>query len=298
MDRDALVAEILELATACQTGVATQDERARLERLLEDSDDARAVYLRIADDTVTLNDVRQSRQAGAGEPGNSAEARGTASAGFAGVGVRVASGQFKRHGRWLTGIAAAASVAAVAAGFWVLRPGRPSGSASNASGATFARIVSLSDVRWSDENAKHREWERIGAGETMQFEAGSVEVLYDNGVQFVVQGPADCQFPSEQRVEAQSGKFVARVSPFAVGFEIVTPHAKVIDRGTSFGVTIDPDQQTDVVVYEGKVDLALQNAPSGNRSLAAGEAMRIGHDGHVGRIASVASGAFLPPTGG
>ncbi|MGC4016741.1 MAG: hypothetical protein QM755_19835 [Luteolibacter sp.] len=61
MDRDALLSEILELATACpRTGQATQDEHS-LERLLEDNAEAREVYLRIADDTVTLNDVRQSR---------------------------------------------------------------------------------------------------------------------------------------------------------------------------------------------------------------------------------------------
>ncbi|MGC4016740.1 MAG: FecR domain-containing protein [Luteolibacter sp.] len=130
----------------------------------------------------------------------------------------------------------------------------------------------------------------------MQFEAGSIEVLYDNGVQFIVQGPADCQILYERQVSAMEGKFVARVSPDAVGFEIVTPHAKVIDRGTSFGVTIDRERQTDVVVYEGKVDLSLpEHARHSNRSLAAGEAMRIGSDGHVDRIASVASGAFLPP---
>ncbi len=294
MDRDALVAEILELATACQTGSATQDERARLERLLEDSDDARVLYLRVADDTVTLNDVRQSRRAGVAESKGAGEVLAAPTAIYSAPDIQAVAHARSRQRRWLSGVAIAASAAALAAAVWALLANSPSNSV-RASGATFARIVSLSDVRWSDETAEHHEWERIGAGETMRFEAGSVEVLYDNGVQFVVQGPADCQFPSEQRVEAQSGKFVARVSPFAIGFEIVTPHAKVIDRGTSFGVTIDPDHQTDVVVYEGKVDLDLQHAPSGSRSLAAGEAMRIGRDGHVGRIASVASGAFLPP---
>jgi hypothetical protein len=89
---------------------------------------------------------------------------------------------------------------------------------------------------------------------------------------------------------------VARVSPKATGFKIVTPHAAVIDRGTSFGMTIDPDRQTDVVVYEGKVDLRLGEWDAEpDRRLAAGEAMRIGRDGQLARISSVASDAFLPP---
>ncbi|HMP06679.1 MAG TPA: hypothetical protein PJ982_10045, partial [Lacipirellulaceae bacterium] len=94
----------------------------------------------------------------------------------------------------------------------------------------------------------------------------------------------------------KSGKLVARVGPEAIGFRIVTPHTTVIDRGTSFGLTIDPERQTDVVVYEGIVDLALgtSQAPAKHR-LATGEALRVGRDGRVGRIASVAGDAFLPP---
>src|SRR6187549_2367288 len=58
MDRNALTIELIQLASAYHTGEATEDERARLERVLEDNPEARAIYLRIADDTVTLNDVR------------------------------------------------------------------------------------------------------------------------------------------------------------------------------------------------------------------------------------------------
>jgi hypothetical protein len=115
-------------------------------------------------------------------------------------------------------------------------------------------------------------------------------------VQFVVQGPADFDFLSESRVMARAGKLVARVGPEATGFEIVTPHAKVIDRGTSFGVTIDPERRTDIVVYEGNVDLAIPETTTGApRRLAAGEAIRVRSDGRVGRIASVGGDDFLPP---
>jgi hypothetical protein len=287
MERDALVAEVLELATACQTGQATEDERARLERLLEDNEEARSVYLRIADDTVTLNDVREARFA----PSPASDAAALDPEPDIAHGDRVLSSRVLH--RWKAVAALAASIAILAFGMGVLRS--PSGTFRGNDGATFARIVSLSDVRWTNDDAKHREWERIGVDQALQFESGSVEVLYDNGVQFVVQGPANCRFKSEQRVEADAGKFVARVSPDAIGFEIVTPHAKVIDLGTSFGVTIDPNRRTDVVVYEGMVDLLPDNSPSGKRRLGAGEAMSIRSNGQVGRIATVRGGEFLPP---
>jgi hypothetical protein len=144
----------------------------------------------------------------------------------------------------------AASLVALAAFIWFAwRLTAPQEAAGRGPRESFARIVSLSDVQWSDGAAAHREWDRLRRGQSLEFDAGSVEVLYDNGVQFVIQGPARCRFISEREVSALSGKLVARVGPEAAGFEIVTPHAKVVDRGTSFGMTIDPDRQTDVVVY-------------------------------------------------
>ncbi len=288
MERDALVAEILELATACQTGAATEDERARLERLLEDNPDARDVYLRVADDTVTLNDVRHAKL--------------PSSAACEFVAAEPASATTAPPGRlgtaWATSFALAAGVAAAALGIWLARPTDrlSERAAPAAAGMSFARIVNLSDVQWADGADSFGEWERVGPDQSLAFDGGSVELLYDNGVQIVIQGPAQCRLLSESRVLATAGKLVARVGPEATGFEIVSPHAKVIDRGTSFGMTIDPDHQTDVVVYEGMVDLSLpESADSDLRRLGAGEAMRIGRDGQVGRISSVAGDAFLPP---
>lgn len=161
---------------------------------------------------------------------------------------------------------------------------------------SFARILNISNVDWASGSAVYGEWDRLGKDDAIKIDRGRIEILYDNGVQFLVQGPADLTFVGERRVAATSGKLVARVSPEAIGFKITTPHAVVIDRGTAFGVTVEPERQTDVVVYEGMVDLAVGEAESmhGQR-LAAGEALRIGSDGTMGRIASVASDLFLPP---
>jgi ferric-dicitrate binding protein FerR (iron transport regulator) len=286
MNRDALMSEILELASACQTGHATDDERARLERLLDDSEDARAIYLHLADETVTLNDVR----------GPKGTKPSTATTEESSTSETVFPTAVRRSRSWLLPLALASSLAAIAATAWQFRPLSDSTPSASAPVTTFARILSISDVRWADGATPLREWERIGKGQLLRLDAGSIEVLYDNGVQFVVQGPANCQFLSESQVEADSGKLVARVGPEATGFEIVTPHAKVIDRGTSFGMTIDPDQQTDVVVYEGMVDLAWPETAAGSsRRLEAGEAIRVSRDGHVGRIASVGGDEFLPP---
>jgi hypothetical protein len=191
--------------------------------------------------------------------------------------------------------ALAASFATVAASAWFFRPHLDESHVMRLAGDGFARIVTMSDIRWANQATAHREWQRLGSGQSLCLDAGSIEVLFDNGVQFIIQGPASCTLISEKQVLAESGKLVARVGPEATGFAIVTPHAKVVDRGTSFGMTIDPNRQTDIVVYEGIVDFSLREAAATQRRLAAGEAIRVGRDGRVGRIASVADDAFLPP---
>jgi hypothetical protein len=288
MESDALTPELIELATAYYTGGMTDDQRARLERLLEDDPAARSMYLRIADDTVTLSDVRLARSI----VESSVEELCPSCVGTT-MQRRIAA-----RWKWVAATAAiAAGIVALATIEWSTgSAARPEGTNLSSAATSFARILNLSNVEWSGGSSFYREWQRIEQGDAMQFADGSVEVLYDNGVQFVVQGPADLTFLDATNVAARAGKLVARVSPEATGFKIVSPHAVVIDRGTSFGMTIDPDHQTDVVVYEGKVDLRLgESSAEPNRRLAAGEAMRIGRDGHLGRISSVANDAFLPP---
>src|SRR5262249_40434825 len=118
----------------------------------------------------------------------------------------------------------------------------------------------------------------------------------DNGVELLVEGPAEVHFTSLERVMVVEGKIAARVGPDAIGFSIETPHANVIDRGTVFGVSVEGSQKTDVVVYEGIVDLdVLGHGEQPRRRLATGEALRVSNEGGLSRIASVQGEEFLSP---
>src|SRR5689334_6376452 len=65
MNEPELIDEVLELTLACQRGIATPEELARLERLLSDSPRAVLWYLRIVDDTLTLLDAAAARETAA-----------------------------------------------------------------------------------------------------------------------------------------------------------------------------------------------------------------------------------------
>ncbi|MCA9263751.1 MAG: hypothetical protein KDA60_07865, partial [Planctomycetales bacterium] len=59
MNQHDLEAEVLQLTLLWQQGDASDEERARLERLLLDFPQARELYLQFTDDTITLADVAQ-----------------------------------------------------------------------------------------------------------------------------------------------------------------------------------------------------------------------------------------------
>ena len=122
-------------------------------------------------------------------------------------------------------------------------------------------------------------------------------MLYDNGVQFVVQGPADFDFLSESQVMARAGKLVARVGPEASGFEIVTPACQG-DRPRHVVRHDDRSRRSAPTSWCTKATSTWRfpkRRPATPRRLGAGEAIRVRSDGRVGRIASVDGDEFLPP---
>jgi hypothetical protein len=132
-----------------------------------------------------------------------------------------------------------------------------------------ARVVDISNVAWAEGAKQFVEWSLVNPGDTLKFQSGWINLFLDNGAELLIEGPADVQFVSSQKVFARQGRLAARIGPEAVGFRIDTPHAKVIDRGTAFGVSVDGDSHTSVVVYEGIVDLdvvAVESPPSAARS--------------------------------
>jgi hypothetical protein len=61
MNESELINEVVALTLACQSGCATLEECARLERLLLDNPEAITWYLRVTDDTLTLSDAAAAR---------------------------------------------------------------------------------------------------------------------------------------------------------------------------------------------------------------------------------------------
>jgi hypothetical protein len=93
---------------------------------------------------------------------------------------------------------------------------------------------------------------------------------------------------SDMLVHLDRGQATARVPEPLKGFTIKTPVVDVIDQGTEFGVAAREDGFTDVIVFDGKVDLMDSiNSLSKTKRLIQGEAARVDRQGAIERIMQV-----------
>jgi FecR-like protein len=137
----------------------------------------------------------------------------------------------------------------------------------------FATIAQTVDATWGGQR-DFGKGDRAVA-ETLDLRDGFVRLELDSGVQVTLQGPAQLELITPDRVELTSGLLTATVPPGAEGFRVDTPNAEVTDLGTAFGIHVDDNGVSSVSVFDGEVDVALRD--SGNRRLLKeGEAARIG----------------------
>jgi hypothetical protein len=291
MDETDLINEVLELTLACQRGKATPEEHARLERLLVDDPRAIAWYLRIVDDSLTLRDGVSS-VCGSTDCVPPTAIQFEQDESLHSPPTRFRPSDYRNY---VVAFAAIAGAILVGLSIRVWMPNADSSSTQSAR-IEFARIVELSNVEWADGAEKYDEWSSIEPGARLRLTSGWVNVFFSNGAELLIEGPADVRYDSSQKVFARQGKLAARIGPDAIGFRIETPHANVIDRGTEFGISVDGDSHTSVVVYKGIVDMdVLREGEPGRRRLQTGEALSVDSDGQLSRITTVESNEFLEP---
>lgn len=93
----------------------------------------------------------------------------------------------------------------------------------------------------------------LRSGSRLRLESGLAEIHFKNGTQLILEGPADFEIRSRGKARLQRGKIVARVPHRAIGFTLESPAGKLIDLGTSFGMRVADNGETETQVFEGKV---------------------------------------------
>jgi hypothetical protein len=144
-----------------------------------------------------------------------------------------------------------------------------------------ARIVAMTKgATWDSPNAKVDALFRIAANETIHVAAGLVKLEFFSGATIILRAPAIFTPTGSDSGRLDRGRLTGMAAKG--NFRLMTKAAEVIDLGTEFGVAVDDVTGTDVLVFDGEVQVvsrATGAAASEVLTMTNGMAARIHHDG-------------------
>jgi hypothetical protein len=118
----------------------------------------------------------------------------------------------------------------------------------------FAQLTDAAGCKWESGTLPTEPGARLGMGR-LRLAEGVARVVFDNGAELRLEGPADLELLAGNRCTLHAGRLVARCPETARGFFVDTPSALLKDLGTEFGVSVTDGKTADVQVFEGRVDV-------------------------------------------
>ncbi|MFI4859754.1 MAG: LamG-like jellyroll fold domain-containing protein [Phycisphaerales bacterium JB063] len=107
------------------------------------------------------------------------------------------------------------------------------------------------------------------------------------GVDIVLEGPVTFELGDNNAIILTRGQLVADVPRRARGFVVSTPGGRVVDLGTTFGVSVDPDGKTLAHVMSGEAEItAGRPGNTAGVRLSAGDAATVEPGGEVQRASA------------
>jgi hypothetical protein len=166
----------------------------------------------------------------------------------------------RRFGRWKWGGLAAAGLLLGLASVYLMWGDRQSPSPFREVPPYVAVLVKDDGAQWESGDGSKPTVGSPLTGGRHRLREGRVTLTLFNGVMLSVQGPADLDLPSAERIYCHHGKLRARVPPGAEGFTVLTPGAAVVDLGTEFGLNVAADGTAELMVFEGQAEVSVFNA--------------------------------------
>ncbi|MEW4561043.1 FecR family protein [Bremerella sp. JC770] len=121
----------------------------------------------------------------------------------------------------------------------------------------------------------------------------SNEVTFRNGVKVSLSQGADLEILGDKKVRLHTGQVYVDVGEQGKGFTVLTDAANIVDLGTVFGVGANSPGETEVLVFDGVVDIATNNRRNlARKVLVSGQAERYSKSGTGERIPTVWSSSL------
>ncbi len=141
---------------------------------------------------------------------------------------------------------------------------------------SIAVVASAVDARGGGDEQITTKGTHIGKGRFV-LKSGLVRLDFPKGVRVTLEGPAELELIGDGETRLHSGSLTAHVPPEGIGFLVHTEKAKVVDYGTTFGVSVGRDGSTGVEVYEGEVGVT-PNTGKEEKILTEGNSLRVTGD--------------------
>ncbi len=195
----------------------------------------------------------------------------------------------RRWGRWLAAVAAVGLI-----GFFISQ--RPAEKPKQPGGMVKLEVLEATQRGGVDGGSIPITTGMELSVSDLQMPEGSFRFRLGSGVVVGVTGPAELQFFNPMHLRVIRGKVTADVGEKGKGFIVDTAQTRVVDLGTRFGVDVADSGHTDVVVFQGEVELYEAGTNGGAKGtssvskLVEGEAVRVNVAKEVSRISSISSG--------
>jgi hypothetical protein len=163
----------------------------------------------------------------------------------------------------------------------------------------FAVVIQLAGAEWEPGYDAGPSEGDLLAARRLVLRSGRMTLGLLSGVTLTLEGPADLELLSIDRVHCRRGKLRTRVPHGAEGFIVTTPGSAVVDLGTEFGLNVADDGKARLMVFKGGAEAAVLNAagaPVRSQQVAERRAFRI--DPGSGQIeqAEARPSEFVAPT--
>lgn len=145
-------------------------------------------------------------------------------------------------------------------------------------GIEVAALMDSIEAKWSLPYAPQKGVRLMTEDEPIQLSKGFIKVRTDNGVEFILEAPAEFRFRNSDELSMNYGRVFVNAADAANGFTVQTRKSKIIDLGTQFGVYTDLQGDSELHVFEGKTVLiaALANQQERLLDVPAGRAYGFG----------------------
>ena len=118
-----------------------------------------------------------------------------------------------------------------------------------------AEVTQTAAIRFAEGAPVLKVGSPIETDQEYAISAGQVQIVFTNGAEVILSGPAVFECEGEEHLAVRYGSCSVFAPEGAEGFTVETPLSNVVDYGTRFSVNVSEAGNTDVQVIEGETDV-------------------------------------------